>query len=407
MTEQGRTAARKSYWDYPYPHYREIQRDTPVHYDEHLSAWLVTSYSAVVDALHHPHLSSAWLDHRADLHGKDAANARYVRSVFSRWFVLVDAPEHPQLRKSVIHAFTRRAIADLTPFVERRAAELLAAAIAAGGPVDVMADLATPLSASVIAHLLGMGQDVAAELPRWGAVFAKYLANAARTDAANETAAAVREISAVVRDQLPDAPAGSLVYELTNPVSGEPASVDDLVSTISLLLYAGLESTSNLIGLGVLALAERPGLRAELAGASAETMAAAIEELLRYDTSVLQVPRVATADMTLGGQRIHRGDLVVVMLGAANHDERRFPDPDTFDLRRDVSRHVAFGYGVHFCVGAPLARAEAAAFFTVLLRTAPEFALTAQPRWSSRHSVRSLDALPVLLFPAHQGVVAQ
>jgi cytochrome P450 len=400
MIDQGGSVVQKSYWDYPYPHYREIQRESPVYYDDHLGAWLVTSYAAVLDALRHPQLSSAWLGHRADLHGEEAASARYVRSVLSRWFVLIDAPEHPLLRKAVSRAFTPRAIAALTPFIRERATGLVTRALARTEPSDVMADLATPLSAGVIGQLLGMSSDITDELPRWSAVFAKYLANAARTDVADETAAVVREICTVVRDRLPDAPPGSLVYELTTHADGGPLSLDDLVSTVSLLLYAGLESTANLLGLGVIALAERPALRAELAHASATTMAAAVDELLRYDTSVLQVPRIAAADLSLEGQRIRQGDLVVLMLGAANHDERRFPDPDTPDLRRDVSRHVGFGHGIHYCVGAALARAEAAVFFSVLLRAAPDFVLVAPPRWGSRSGIRSLDALPMVLRPS-------
>lgn len=390
-------ARRRTYWDFPYPHYREMQRETPVHYDEYLSAWLVTSYSATLDALRHPQLSSAWIPHRADQQGPGATDADYVGSVMSRWFVFADAPEHGRLRKAVNKAFTPRVVADLVPQIERRAAGLLAGALKRGGMVNVMTELTTPLSAGVIADLIGLGDQVAAELPRWGTVFAKTLANAARTDVAGETAEVLREISAAVRARLTDAPPGSLLHELTAPAAGPRLSLDDLVGTVGLLLYAGLESTSHLMGLSVLALLDHPQLRDELSAAGPAAVAGAVEELLRYDGPVLQVARVATADLELEGSRIKRGDLVVVLLGAANHDERRFADPDRLDLRRDASRHLGFGHGIHFCIGAALARAETTVFLTAVLRDAPGFASAGAPLWGSRNAVRTLDHLPVTL----------
>lgn len=239
-------------------------------------------------------------------------------------------------------------------------------------------------------------------MPYWGAQLAKYLANLDRLDVADTTAQVVAEIAEALTAVLDHrtAPEGTLMAQLSTELrSDSPLSVDDIVSTVAFLLYAGLEATANGIGMAVNSLLRRPELCAELRAASPATMAAAVEELLRFDTSVLQVPRVATADLDLCGTRIPEGAVAVLVLGAANHDEPRYTEPDTIQVHRAETRHLTFGLGAHFCIGAALARAETAAFLTTFLARAPRAELVGRPRWSSRDGVRTLEQLPVRLDP--------
>ncbi|HEV2374798.1 MAG TPA: cytochrome P450 [Streptosporangiaceae bacterium] len=395
------SSPRADFWRRPYTGYREIQRQSPVHYDPDLSAWLVTSYDAVRAALHHPSLSSAWLERRADMTAPDAAAAKFVHSVLSRWFVLTDAPEHAELRGVVGRAFTPRTIAAMKPFIRDRVEYLMSAAAAKGTVVDVISDVAAPLSAAVINRIIGLDPALEASMPKWADVLARYLANISRRDLADQTAAMVSDMEKAIRARLRDRalPEGTVLHDIAQRTDRGTAAVAEAVSTVSLLLYAGFEATSQAVGLVTLALLDHPRLRGEIDPDDDAAVAAAAEELLRFDTPVLQLPRIASADLELDGCQIRSGDLVVVVLGAANHDERHYQDPDVIRLGRDPGGSLVFGHGAHFCIGAALARSEIACYLTYLLRRAPDFVSAGEPRWNRASTVRMLESVPVVLHP--------
>ena len=400
----GRAVRDGSYWSYPYHDYDALRRESPVDHDPYLEAWLVTSHDAAAEALRHPGLSSAWMEHREDA---AVAGADLVHRVLRRWFVLTDEPDHTRLRAAVGRIFAARTIEALRPRIEARVEELFDAALAHGRAVDVVTELAFPLSASIINGLVGLDPAHERLMPRWGSVLARYLAHASGTDALAETTTVLGEIEDAIRSRLQDErlEPGAVIHRFVDTDGAGGGDLDEgvleAVGTASFLLYAGMETTSLAVGLITLTLLERPELRAAIDPADAGALARAVDELLRYDTPVLQVPRIAATDLELAGVRIPRGDLVVIVLGAANHDPARYAAPHDVDLdpAAPAGRHLTFGLGAHYCIGAALARIELETYLAALLRRAPRLMAVAPPTWTRTSGVRVLESLLVDLDP--------
>ena len=387
----------------PYPLYHRLRREDPVHWNPP-GVWLLTRYDDVAAVLRDPHL------------GRDPRNAAEVQALRASlapgeplpWqdqapsMLFVDPPDHTRLRTLVHKAFTPSAVEQLRPRVRELVAELLDRVVGRG-EMDVVDDLAYPLPVTVICELLGIPPADQARFRGWSADLVHLLDPLVAGDAADRAVHArdaLREyLAGVLAARRADPRHDLLTALLAAEEQGDRLSEAELLSMCVLLLVAGHETTVNLIANGTLALLRHPRERARLAGDP--TLAGrAVEELLRYDAPVQLTSRIALADLELDGRRIGRGQSLVAVLGAANRDPAQFPDPDQLDLTRgNAARHVAFGGGIHFCLGASLARLEAQVALPALFGRLPGLELAGEPVWRDTITLRGLARLPVR-FPA-------
>jgi cytochrome P450 len=318
----------------------------------------------------------------------------------SRWFLLLDPPEHGQLRSSLAHAFCPSVVQRMRPRVEALSNELLDRA-AARGCMDLIADYAFPLPIEVMAELLGLRREARSRLRQWSLTLAEAI-DCDRTPAALARAdRAVGDIRRYFRAMLRERrarPSEDLLSALVSPsASHAPLGDGDIVANTMLLVFAGHETTTNLIGNGILALLQNPD-QLELLRGQPERIAGAIEELLRYDAPIQLTTRIVQRDHVLAGARMRQGDRVQVLLGSANRDPEVFRNPDRLDVTRTDVRHLAFGLGSHYCLGAALGRLEGEVALAALIRRFPRMRLASE-RVDWRRSVvfRGLERLPLLL----------
>jgi len=389
----------------PYPLYANLRRSQPVFRipipaDVGAGVFLLTRHAEVQQTLKDPRFSADRRNADAVARNRDRFPPELLgdESLF-RSMLTMDPPDHTRVRGLVSKAFTPRHVAKLRPRIEAITRELLAPAVERGR-FDLMAELAAPLPAIVIAELLGVPAEDHPRFREWAREIISVGANVTTTGpdpsrfrrGFDPLAAYLREIIAARRR----APADDLISALVLAQEDRDALTDaELLTTAVLLLLAGHETTTNLIGNGTLALLQHP---AELARLRAEPalLRNAIEEMLRFDSPVQGTVRVASEDLSLGGVAIGKGALVVCGIGAANRDPAEFPEPDRFDVAREEIRHLSFGFGTHFCLGAPLARLEAEVAFGALLEACPTLALDAESVEHRTHPVlRGLLALPV------------
>ena len=360
----------------PYPHYAALRASEPVHFSAALQAWVLTAYEDCALALRDDETFSSSADTAS---GQLAAVLQQQRRQFplgeTPTVLNSDPPVHTRLRTLLNRAFTPRAIEGLRPRIEEIAASLLADAGASPGRFDVAAGFAQPLPIIVIAELLGVPPEDRDRFKRWSVAIARMtnvLNPPAVLEAAREATSELIAYMDGVVAQRRRAPGADILTALAvAEEDGERLSHDELLAFSILLLLAGHETTSNLIGNGLLALAARPELAARLQ-ADRSLLPAAVEELLRYDSSVQGVVRFARRQTELRGRTIEQGAVLLPLVGAANRDPAQFSDPDELDIERSPNRHLAFGRGIHFCLGAPLARLEGEIAFAALLDRFPE-----------------------------------
>jgi pimeloyl-[acyl-carrier protein] synthase len=318
-----------------------------------------------------------------------------------RTMLALDPPDHTRLRGLVSKAFTPRRIAALEPRIEGLVTELLDAALAAGGAFDLIRTLAEPLPAVVIAELLGVPAADHRQFKQWSSALIETLpqvpfGGAKLLDAC--VAPLVAYLADVITARRKD-PQDDLISGMIEAQEERDALTDqELLSTCFLLLLAGHETTTNLIGNGTLALLRSPDQWARLLSEPA-LLPNAIEELLRYDSPVQGTVRVTLEPVKLGEHEVGAGALVICGIGAANRDPAVHPDPDRVDLGREDIRHLSFGIGAHFCLGAALARLEGRAVFAALAARCPELRLAdpaAEPEHRPNFILRGLKALPVV-----------
>ena len=367
---------------------------TPVVLPGGPGAWLITGYAQARAALADPRLSK----HMPGWHPEPDS----IFAALDLHMLNSDPPDHERLRKLVNKAFTARRVERLRPRITAITAGLLDDISAGGVPpkVDLLASFAFPLPITVICELLGVPAGDRDDFRTWSATI---VANTAAPGVFQAHATAmVRYFRALLAAKRRE-PADDLLSALIAARDDEDSlSENELVSMAFLLLVAGHETTVNLIASGVLALLLNP---AELARLRAEPalIGAAVEELLRYVNPVNHTTfRCAAEPVEIGGVRINRGDPVIVALSGANRDPARFGDPDRLDLGRDSAGHLAFGYGIHYCLGAPLARLEAEIAISGLLARFGSIGLAvpaASLRWRPSTLIHGLESLPVRLAP--------
>jgi cytochrome P450 len=317
-----------------------------------------------------------------------------------RSFLMLNPPDHTRLRRLVARAFTPARVRDLGPRIEAIAAGLIKTASASTGPVDLIEALASPLPVTVISELLGVPSADYDRLVAWSDALARGLDPPFLTSAEDRERqqAARAEFGPYLADLIAErrrSPGDDLVSALAGVTDGgDVLSEEELVATCILLLVAGHETTTSLIGSAVLGLIKNPDQLARLR-AEPELMAGAVEEFLRYDPPVQLTARVALTEASIGALPVSAGAAVLMLVGAANRDPSLCADPERLDITRPPTHHVSFGQGIHFCLGAPLARLETQIVLRLLLERPDELRLAGEPAWKENTVLRGLRYLPV------------
>jgi cytochrome P450 len=398
--------------DNPFPLFAEVRESAAVHEvtlaDGH-DAWLVVRYEEARAALNDPRLSKDM--HAALATGADLVAEGLPGPAFARHMLSVDPPDHTRLRRLVSSAFTRGRVERLRPRVQRIVDDLLAdlAVHEADEPVDLVATFAFPLPFTVICELLGVPEPDRAALGRGlGSMLVPTLTPVAYARAKEASDAVVAMLHELV-DTKQHQPGDDLVSGLISARDGDERLDDqELLSTIFQLIVAGHDTTTTLIGNSVVALLANPQQLAQLR-ANPRNIAAAVEELLRYDAPVPHSTfRYALEPVQIGDVTIPAGSQVIISMAAANRDAARYSNPEQLDIGRAGNRHLAFGHGIHHCLGAPLARMEGQLALASLLHRYPELRLAVPVEdlhWGHGDGLvlRGLSELPVILGPARLG----
>ncbi|HWM41939.1 MAG TPA: cytochrome P450 [Burkholderiales bacterium] len=378
----------------PYPFYHRLRAEDPVHQTE-AGYWVVTRYADVVSVLRDPRFGREDFGPMVSaIYGEDSERV-------PRPMVFRDPPAHTRLRSLVSKAFTSRVVQGMRPHIQGIVDRLLDR-VQHARSMDVIADLAYPLPVTVICEMLGVPEGDRDTMRRWSDDIARSLdalGLPSDREIVRRGRAARHALGEYFRGLLPERRrhprADLLSLLLAAEEQGDKLTEDELLATCVLIFIAGHETTVNLIGNGLLALLQHPRQWMALKE-DPELLPGAVEELLRYDSPVQRTARVTTAEVRIGDKSIPRHALVVAAIGAANRDPERFAEPDRLDIARRDKDHIAFGFGIHFCLGAPLARIEAQIALGTLLRRLPRLALaTEAPQWRESSTLRGLKALPL------------
>ncbi|WP_457950053.1 cytochrome P450 [Pseudarthrobacter sp. alpha12b] len=376
----------------PFPHYERMRAAAPVLQDEQSGSWHVFRYDDVQRVLsEHATFSSRM--------GGD--NPSGSGQLFAASLITTDPPRHRQLRSLVTQAFTPKAVDALAPRIAGLTDELLEG-IAARGSADLIRDLAYPLPVIVISELMGIPAEDRERFKHWSDVIVSQTRTVAASAQQDSTTSEMIEYFLALIDQRRSRPGSDLISSLlSHEIDGQKLTVPELLGFCSLLLVAGNETTTNLIGNAVLCLAESPHTLELLLNEHA-LIPQALEEVLRFRSPVQSMYRVTVAETTLGDKRIPAGAPIVAWIGSANRDEQQFQRPAEFDVHRNPNRHLAFGHGIHFCLGAPLARLEARIALEALLSRLPGLSVAPGVELERMESsiVYGLKALPVTWQPA-------
>lgn len=381
----------------PYPLYEKLRKEDPVHWDPFLHAWVVTRYEDVVRVLRD--FSALRTPTPQQLAEMGLSALTPIAQLMVRLMLFMEGEPHARLRGLCSQAFTPARVEALRRHIQEIADRLLDAVLPSG-EMELISDFAAPLPSVVTAELLGVPTSDHVQLKKWSADFAEMLGNFQhnpdRTDSVLKT---VSDMSMYFQTRIREQavhPREGLVHSLLSAeVAGDRLSEDEVVASLIVTMVGGQETTMNLIGNGILTLLHNPEVLEELRH-EPSLISKAVEELLRYESPSQHTARLAPCDVELGGKAIAKRQAVYAVMGAANRDPERFPDPDRLDIHRQDNRHVAFGFGAHFCFGAPLARMEAQIAFATILRRLPKLRLKPVPvSWRNNLGLRGLNALPL------------
>jgi cytochrome P450 len=377
--------------------FHRLRSEDPVHWDPFLHAWVVTRYADVQEVLH---TFSANRTHTAEkLKALGLEQMSPIAQLMVKQMLFMDPPQHTRLRKLASHAFTPARVAVLRSHIREIVSGCLDRAVRERR-IDIIKDLAEPLPAIITAEMLGVRVEDRDRLKSWSADFAEMLGNFQHNpDRVSHMLRVVHDMTTYFHDairQQRDHPREGLVSSLMAAViDGDRLSDEEVVATCIVTMVGGQETTTNLIGNGVLTLLRNPEEMERLRGDLA-LVPSAVEEMLRYESPSQHTGRLAREDCELGGKEIRKGQAVMAVMAAANRDPERFADPDRFDIRRQDNRHLAFGYAAHFCFGAALARIEGQEAFDALLRRLPDLRLAPEPLvWRSNSGLRGVTSLKV------------
>jgi len=386
----------------PYPMYRELLKHNPISWQPLMEGWVFTRYKDVDHILTHPKMSADRATARNQF-SEMIQKQQQSFGPFSRAPTMLtsDPPQHTRLRKLVSKAFTPRAVDNLKPRIQEIVDELLDEAEKQGNQMDLVTALGYPLPVIVIAEMLGVPSADRDKFKHWSNEVVATLGGPFTPPDVLERARLAIEALAdylipIIHDRRAN-PREDLISRLVAAEEqGQVLSEDEIFTTSILLLIAGNETTTHLIGNGTFALLRNPEQVALLRNDSA-LMPSAVEELLRFIGPVQATARVVKEDMEIGGQAVKEGQIAMTLLGAANHDPEKWgPTADKLDVTRNPMDHVGLGDGIHFCLGAPLARAEAQIALGSLIRRFPKLRLdTETPEWGGSFIIRGVKSLPL------------
>lgn len=381
----------------PYPLYQQLRSEDPVHWDPFLHAWVVTRYADVVTVFQHFSANRTPTPEQLASLGLDSLTP--LAKVMVHQMLFLDPPAHGRVRGLASKAFTPRRVEVLRSHIQNITDTLLDA-VQDKGRMDVIADLAYPLPAIVTAEMLGVPTSDWRQLTTWSADFAQVLGNFQHNpEHAAQVIRSLQEMSdyfrAAIQEQRKQPRDGLISALLTAEQDGDRLTEEEVVANTIVTMVGGQETTTNLIGNGMLSLLRHRD-QLEKLKANPSLVPSAVEELLRYESPSQQTARLAPEDMELGGQKIRKRQAAIAVMGAANRDPERFPEPDKLDICRQDNRHLAFAWASHFCFGAPLARIEGQITFETILRRMPDLNLEPTPiKWRENLGLRGLTALPV------------
>lgn len=399
-------------WEFatdPYPAYAWLREHSPVHrttLPSGVEAWLVTRYADAREALADNRLSKNPAHHAESAHAKGKTGIPGERKAELMTHLLnIDPPDHTRLRRLVSKAFTPRRIAEFAPRVQELTDHLIDGFIEKG-EADLIHEFAFPLPIYAICDLLGVPREDQDDFRDWAGMMIRH--GGGPRGGVARSVKRMRGYLLELIHRKRENPGDDLISGLIRASDhGEHLTENEAAAMAFIILFAGFETTVNLIGNGVHTLLghpeQRERLQRSLAAGETELLATGVEELLRYDGPVeMATWRYATEALTIGGQRVGEGDPVLVVLAAADRDPERFDGPDSLDLARRDNQHLGYGHGIHYCLGAPLARLEGQAALGTLLKRLPDLRLAGEPadlRWRGGLIMRGLRTLPVEFTP--------
>jgi cytochrome P450 len=393
MNEVATFLSSQYYLD-PYPTLRQMQEQSGIVFNKQINAWIITGYDLVEEGLHSDLLNASERMTVAASHFSAEERGQYseIITVLNNWIVFQDPPNHTRLRRLISKSFTPRTVAALEPEIEVLVNDLLNEA-QKGDSFDLVSQFSFHLPAAVICLLLGIPLEMKGDLKRWADGVAGFSANARVTSEqaahANAMAIEAKEYLFSLFAEIRKNPGENLLSKLLLVEDEANRLTDDELVGMSIqLFFAGFETTEGLIGNMVLALSRNPEEAAKLRS-NPDLIENTVEEALRYDSSILKQSRVASVDTSIGGEAIKKGDYLHFMIAAANRDPNIFSNPDAFEIARTDQGHLSFGHGIHFCIGAPLARLEAKIALKQLLQRLSTFEiLTPQIRYPEIFAIR-------------------
>ncbi len=381
----------------PYPLYHRLRSEDPVHWDHYLHTWVVTCYADVITVLRY--FSAHRIPTPEQLTALGLSAMTPLAQMMAHQTMFLDPPAHTRMREITSKAFAPCQVEILRSHI-RDITNSLLDAIEDKGHMDVIADLAYPLSAMVTAKMLGVPTSDWKQLTMWSADLGKVLGNFQyNLEHIQQVVGSLEEMTTYFRTAIEDQkkhPRDGFISTFLNAeMAGERLTDEEIVANALLVMAGGQEETTNLIGNGILTLLRHQDqlekLRADLS-----LLPSAVEEVLRYESASQYTARLAHDDVELGGKKIRKRQAVIAVMGAANRDPERFPDPDSFDICRQDNRHLTFGWASHFCVGAQIARIEAKNAFGAVLERMPNLQLAPGPLvWRESQGLRGLAALHV------------
>lgn len=369
--------ASAEFADNAYEIYRKLRDDFPVYRDEARGSWVLTRYQDVRDAA---------LDGET-FSSERTSISQGVRPMLQQ----LDNPRHEELRNMTWRAFSPSRVAAMEGRIRAIANELIDD-FADAGECDLLHAYAAQLPSRVIGELIGIPADRREAFLGW--TEALISANPAKNWQENPFEKIYDEFGKLLALRSAE-PADDLMSALlATRIDGESLTEDELLGFCFLLVVGGNDTTTNLIANGSVLLARHPDQRAELVR-DVSLIPNAVEEMLRYEAPVQALPRRVTRDIKIHGQKLLSGEEVSLVWGSGNHDERHFPDPERFDIKREDNRHLSLGHGVHFCMGSKLARLEGRVAFETLLERLPDYALAREPQWLPSSWARAYQAVPI------------
>ena len=389
----------------PYPAYARLHEEGPLHYldvDGKWALWSIVSHAECSSAAKDPRLSAKRAQQMIlSLPLSSQGEFSELARMFGLWLIFMDPPEHTRLRKLLNKGFSAAAVEGLRPQVEAIVDQMLQP-LQHGSEIDLMRELANPMPVRIILEMLGIPQELSDTFVDWSRAIAAFRGNPNRTvEEARAAQDALIELTEFFRKTVAERRRNkgndliSLLIDIEE--EGEVLTEEELYAQCIALLFAGHETTRNLIGNGIYTLLKNPQQTSELRE-KPEIIRSAVEELLRYESPVQFTARVLKEDIEVCGQPIRKGWTVLCMLGAANRDPKQFKEPDRLDLKRLNNQHLAFSAGLHFCIGAQLARLEGQIAILKLVQRFPRMKLTGpRPEWASTFGLRGLKSLPVVL----------